>query len=116
VDYRHAKRSLDECVQLHGGYGYMEEFWSADVCPTAAVQLHLLAGPTKSEEVISRGLQDESIKSPTCVQRGIGNLHQLTGGLQSAAARAITCGSIVYQMRRAWSTVRALAERPATWF
>ena len=51
-----ACRMLDECLQLHGGYGYMWEFPVARAW--AAARVNRIAGGTSEimKEIISRSL------------------------------------------------------------
>lgn len=49
-------RVIDECVQLHGGYGYMSEYWIARAWTDQRVQK--IYGGTNEimKEIISRTL------------------------------------------------------------
>ncbi|HIA06191.1 MAG TPA: acyl-CoA dehydrogenase, partial [Flavobacteriales bacterium] len=47
---------VDECVQLHGGYGYMWEFWIARAYADSRAQ-RIYAGTNEiMKEIISRSI------------------------------------------------------------
>lgn len=53
---KHAMTALDECLQLHGGYGYMSEYPIARMWADARVQM-IYAGTNEiMKEIISRTL------------------------------------------------------------
>ena len=51
-----AKRVSDECVQLHGGYGYMTEYLVSKIYTDA--RIHPIYGGTNEimKEIIGRGM------------------------------------------------------------